>query len=195
MKIQNKFVLLIVFILLISFFISGCASLSYRSAMLNIHSDPNNATATLHDLKTGTTKIVQTPATIPVNKDNDYMVFIEAPGYEPETRQISSTSLQSKSHSGAGDGLGFAVMTDIYLGAIGAGIYSLVGGKDALVGVGIFLLPFIITYINYNNQNPNYKDQTIYATLSKKIEKKQENEDTKEYKIEKDVLKKRIQNW
>lgn len=65
--------------------VNGCASIfNGNASMLNIMTNPENATVTIKGSQSGEKIVQHTPCNITLNKGSDYMVKIEFAGYQSE---------------------------------------------------------------------------------------------------------------
>jgi len=77
--------ILLGFVLVSFMILTGCASIfSGNPSMLNIMTNPENATVTIKGSQSGEKIIQHTPCSISLNKSSDYMVNIELAGYQSD---------------------------------------------------------------------------------------------------------------
>jgi hypothetical protein len=80
----NKLILLLILGAFV-FIVSGCASIfNGNASMLNIMTNPDNATVTIKGSQSGEKIIQHTPCSITLNKNSDYTVAITYAGYQSE---------------------------------------------------------------------------------------------------------------
>jgi hypothetical protein len=81
----NKKVLICLLLAIVLFIANGCASIfNGNSSMLNIMTNPENATVTIKGSQSGEKIVEHTPCNITLNKGSDYMVKINFAGYQSE---------------------------------------------------------------------------------------------------------------
>lgn len=110
-KVLHKILKLIIFVLSISIFFSGCATMfSGSTQIITINSEPSDADVLINGLKYG-----KTPLSTQVKKDKNTIVTIQKDGYTTITRPIQST-LDPVTILGLYPGLGFPITTDMING-------------------------------------------------------------------------------
>jgi hypothetical protein len=81
----HKKVLVCLLLAIILVVANGCASIfNGNASMLNIMTNPENATVTIKGSQSGEKIVQHTPCNITLNKGSDYMVKIEFAGYQSE---------------------------------------------------------------------------------------------------------------